>query len=631
MIHTFSLSNFKAFGHEQHVPLRPITLIFGANSSGKSSLLHALLLARHALVKSSWDVNHVELAGDSVELGGFANYLHKKDQNIGKALAFSFDHHLNSDIALQGTLLAHASDVHITLTVSLGDGDVASLKSCQVDIDGARLFLLAPKNDDQMGIILWETDHPLSQRIVDWACQRASIGSSKPDYEARVKEEMVAIHSLAALGEFTFLPAEVIFPSGLTPTEAELNSLLLTEKVAPDKRISVAVRSLYPQILRDLFSDLYRLFSSDLRALEYLGPLRSYPSRTLSDDEATDPNWRAGGGFAWKAVLKDDSLRQKVNVWLEQNPKSKYQLQVRKLVEEDSVRRVLERSLANHDIELIQKVAAREESGDSIAAEINLMDFNCEEYLKSNPDFHEYLVDFSTDYFCDTFKDLESEERDEAMKSAARDYVASEVRNNGGDLWEQIRMHYLENNSEISTIAASLSDPSRSAHWVLQDIMNNSKRNRTELVLFDLRSKTAVTHRDVGIGISQVLPILVHAYASKNKLIAIEQPEIHLHPALQAELGDLFIESALGENRNHFILETHSEHLILRLLRRIRETKRNKLPEGKRPLRAEDVSILYVAPEEQGSRVLVMNVNEHGKLTNNWPEGFFEERLAELF
>ncbi|MFN9112513.1 MAG: DUF3696 domain-containing protein, partial [Bacteroidota bacterium] len=85
------------------------------------------------------------------------------------------------------------------------------------------------------------------------------------------------------------------------------------------------------------------------------------------------------------------------------------------------------------------------------------------------------------------------------------------------------------------------------------------------------------------------------------------------------------------ERGNRFLIDTHSEHLILRMLRRIRETKRNKLPEGKASLRTEDISILYVSPEEQGSQVLVMNVNEHGKLTNNWPEGFFEERLAELF
>jgi len=92
-----------------------------------------------------------------------------------------------------------------------------------------------------------------------------------------------------------------------------------------------------------------------------------------------------------------------------------------------------------------------------------------------------------------------------------------------------------------------------------------------EIVLFDKRSKTPVSHRDVGIGISQVLPVLVTCFASADKIIAMEQPEIHLHPALQAELGDVFIEAALGERRNTLLIETHSEHLILRILKRIRE------------------------------------------------------------
>ena len=123
-----------------------------------------------------------------------------------------------------------------------------------------------------------------------------------------------------------------------------------------------------------------------------------------------------------------------------------------------------------------------------------------------------------------------------------------------------------------------------------------------ELILIDRRTNTIVSHRDVGIGISQVLPVLVETSASAGKILTMEQPEIHLHPALQAELGDVFVQSALGGQNNRFILETHSEHLILRILRRIRETTEGELPAGLNPIRPEEVAVFYVSPGNDHAR-----------------------------
>lgn len=151
-----------------------------------------------------------------------------------------------------------------------------------------------------------------------------------------------------------------------------------------------------------------------------------------------------------------------------------------------------------------------------------------------------------------------------------------------------------------------------------------------DLVLVNARSNTPVYPRDVGIGVSQVLPVLVHAFADQKQIVIIEQPEIHLHPALQAELGDVFIESALGPGRNTFLLETHSEHVILRVLRRVRETTEGKLPRGATPVRPEDVSVVFVEPTAKGSRVRSLPVTPDGDFAVPWPGGFFAERLADL-
>lgn len=82
-------------------------------------------------------------------------------------------------------------------------------------------------------------------------------------------------------------------------------------------------------------------------------------------------------------------------------------------------------------------------------------------------------------------------------------------------------------------------------------------------------------------------------------ILAIEQPELHVHPAIQVGLGDLFIEAVQTREgwvgtRKTLLIETHSEHIMLRLLRRIRETTEKELPPGVVGLSANDLSVIYV-------------------------------------
>ena len=79
-----------------------------------------------------------------------------------------------------------------------------------------------------------------------------------------------------------------------------------------------------------------------------------------------------------------------------------------------------------------------------------------------------------------------------------------------------------------------------------------------------------VSPRGVGYGIGQLLPIIVQSLLARDGLMLVEQPEVHLHPRLQAEVGDLFVDTVIS-GRAQLLVETHSEHLVLRLLRRVRE------------------------------------------------------------
>ena len=103
-------------------------------------------------------------------------------------------------------------------------------------------------------------------------------------------------------------------------------------------------------------------------------------------------------------------------------------------------------------------------------------------------------------------------------------------------------------------------------------------------------------------------------------IISIEQPEVHVHPKLQADLGDLLAHAIKEPRNNQFIVETHSEHLILRLQRLVRKGE----------LKPEDVSVIYVSRRPEGAKSERLHLDEDGDFIDDWPNGFFPERLKEL-
>jgi predicted ATPase len=163
----------------------------------------------------------------------------------------------------------------------------------------------------------------------------------------------------------------------------------------------------------------------------------------------------------------------------------------------------------------------------------------------------------------------------------------------------------------------------------------NPVRSLTELVLVDRQGREAGL-ADVGSGVSQAVPLVCEALANRQAVPTVEQPEIHPHPALQAELGDVFIATALGEAKKALLIETHSEHRVLRIMRRIRETHLGKLPkETNLPaVRPEQVAVLCVEPDGRRSIVREFSLNEResmaaGSLRSKWVRHLEETRLYE--
>lgn len=130
---------------------------------------------------------------------------------------------------------------------------------------------------------------------------------------------------------------------------------------------------------------------------------------------------------------------------------------------------------------------------------------------------------------------------------------------------------------------------------------------------------------DVGFGISQVLPALVQAfYCPPHSTVWMEQPEIHLHPQVQAELADVFISATKaregGKPRDvQLIIESHSEHFLNRLQRRVAEGM----------VDPEDVAVYFCRRAGSATELEPLRLNMFGEI-ENWPEHFFGDEMADI-
>lgn len=561
MLTALNLGNFKAFADLQNIPIKPITLIFGPNSAGKSSIIHSLALAHEAIRKGELDIFRTEVGGNSIDLGGFRQYVHRRQANRRVEWGVSLNTTRLSGRLSELLKPVSSISIHLTVGVALDNEDKPILGASPEVISyemesGGELLIRMSRRPDGMAVDRLNHEHPVIRQIITAVLESSTTTQtvSKDDYASLSESITDIVSSLRANGG-TFLPEGLADNRQQAEDGLATFSLFSVSKGNRGEDLARALRFFLPRSLNELVSGASKAVKDELLRIQYLGPLRSYPPRHLAFSEHDDINWYAGGGYAWDVVRRDDEIRDAVNAWLSSSKlKTPYKLIARALIAADQLKEPLESGLTQ---------------------------------IESN---------------------------DEAM------FVGS-VDKDG-----YVMKHFPPKDDS----RCFFEDVELSAEFLSNILATSDIDHIRDLVLIDQRTNTVVTHRDVGIGISQVLPVLVMAYGSQRKILAMEQPEIHLHPALQAELGDVFIESALGAQKNTFILETHSEHLILRFMKRMRQTFHQK-DTGLPPLTPADVAVLYVEPDGPRSIVREMPLNEMGELVKAWPGGFFEEGIREQF
>ncbi len=165
------------------------------------------------------------------------------------------------------------------------------------------------------------------------------------------------------------------------------------------------------------------------------------------------------------------------------------------------------------------------------------------------------------------------------------------------------------------------------AHWLndlklitdfrLEEIAQGTSLYRAMVRTSPSSVQTALT--DVGFGVSQVLPALVLLYyVPKGSTVLMEQPEIHLHPKVQSGLADVMLNVAAVRNVQ-IVVESHSEHLMRRLQRRVAEGSASP----------EDVKLYFVSSQGSQAHLSDLRLNEWGEI-ENWPESFFGDEMGEI-
>lgn len=550
MLRSIQLENFKAFGKRAVIPLAPITLIFGQNSAGKSSILQSLNLLKQTVEsESKGAVLQLRAENGLVDLGSFQDLLFRHDQQ---------------------------RDLMIRL-----DMDARDYK-------GPHKALLVSQPHSQLGIE-WRFARPsVTEEIV--IQQFSLFADGEENKLASFVNAGTTLHPRTSLRRFS----EVDLDEGPLVTAMRFNEL--TTDVRYWQKTYTSVRDNINVVLSTIEDGKSKL--------------ESHLDRVAEGDDDDDDNYFVEPWIETLLAIPDPSC--------------------------------FDEALRFYKSDFTLEEFAKRISSSRIGTTFSLPGlFVGLNVAGKEPTVDEYLFSCLADYGNET---LEYGCSGWGMARQAKELTEFTLRKLfplGPFRKPAERMYIFNGNSPQNVGMRGQFLPDlliRNAHlvgdtneWLRRLEIGYEIEVRTfgptlndyfEIRLKDIKQTPPVDVGllDVGFGVSQILPLIVQSLAASGQIVTVEQPEVHIHPRLQADLGDLLIAAIQEPRRNQFIIETHSEHLALRLQRRVRE----------KVLSPNDISIVFVSRGPDGATVQPLRLDEDGDFMDDFPGGFFPERLREL-
>lgn len=558
MLTGLRIQNFKGIKGPIEIPIKPVTLLYGVNSAGKSSVLHSMHFMRGVLENYDLDPTGSPYAADDIDLGGFLNLLHK--HTVGRRMVLGYSLNLSSiDLPEYGatssiSISDKLKEAYVEFGFSADDQDHSpKLDYYLVSLNGADAALVMPDAVQvaagKKRLAYINVRHPLLESAAksdadDTAAPVEDLelrkliprteddddldaelaGASLEEIESRREERK---RELKDEYEFHGKHRDLLkypvtgFRNGLPSWGKVVSSSVfdaLTDDEFEDDAEKIDLLEFTPGVLTELIVGPLEVLRDLLVDSRAVGPLRAIPERRLNlDNVANEADWY-GGLAAWSRLHECPPAQlAEVSTWL-----------------------------YNADL-------------------------------------------LGTGY------SLEREE------------------------FREVPLHYLEAVRSGASNTINL-------NWASVDALPITRR----VWLVDSKNHVRVTPHDVGVGLSQLIPVVTASVDSYRTLVLIEQPELHIHPRIQVGLGDLYLQSAAKFHRN-FLIETHSEALLLRMMKRIRQTHDGELPVDVPPASKDDIAVYLIQNEGKGVAVMQMRINDRGEFLKPWPKGLFEESLRETF